>query len=212
MSVLDTQILSEIQSHLVEPENAGASYASGFWTAAEVLDYLNGRQYQFLRETLVLLGPATLATTPNVLRHPLPQGWIATYDVQWHDADGGWKELPPADSYSADHAIPTWDFEQAPAPQVHSDGDQQTLTIQVAPAPSDAGLLEILYAQLSTLLTGAGVALEVPDEFAPAIKWGVIADMLSKVGRAMDPERSAYAEARYAEGVEAARVMLRVFL
>lgn len=212
MTLLDTVILGSIQLHLVEPLDSGASWASGFWTVSEVVGYLNQRQYQLLKETLILIDTATLPTIPNVLRHALPQDWIATYDVQWHDADGGWKELPQSDSYATDHAIPTWDYEQAPAPAVSSDGDQQTLTIQIAPAPSDAGVLEILYVKLSSLLTGLGASFTVPDEFTVAVKWGVIADMLSKVGRAYDPERAKYAESRYQEGVEAGRILLRLFL
>jgi hypothetical protein len=54
-----------------------------------------------------------------------------------------------------------------------------------------------------------GVFFSIPDEFLPALKWGVIADMLKKVGRAQDLARAEYAENRYTEGVEAARIMLR---
>ena len=62
---------------------------------------------------------------------------------------------------------------------------------------------------LSGLLTGLGVKFTVPDECVPAIKWGVIADMLSKIGRAHDPERAAWAEQQYQEGVEATKIILR---
>jgi hypothetical protein len=50
--------------------------------------------------------------------------------------------------------------------------------------------------------------LTTPNDFTPAIKYGVLADMLSKVGRGQDLTRAAYCESRYQEGVEAAKIML----
>jgi hypothetical protein len=213
MTVLDTDILGEIQSVMIEPEDAGVSWASGFWTAAEVIDYMNDRQRDFLKETFCLITADTaLFTVPGVLRHPLPQDWICTYMALWHASDGTYKELPRSDSFEADLGQPAWIYETKPKPDLCSDGDQATLTMQVMPAASDAGLVEILYVKVSAALSNSGVAFEVPDEFVPAIKWGVISDMLSKIGRAHDPRRAAYAESRYAEGVEAAKAMLRGFI
>ena len=56
--------------------------------------------------------------------------------------------------------------------------------------------------------TIVGVAFDVPDEFVPGIKWGTMADMLSKVGRAQDPARAAFCESRYRQSVEAAKMIL----
>ncbi len=212
MAVLDQEVLSEIQGALIEPEDSGASWASGFWTVNEVIEYMDERQRDFLKETFCLVTPATLTTIPNVLRHPLPQDWIATYDVQWHTPEGVFKELPRSDSFEADLGIIDWTFETQPAPDLCSDGDQSTLLIQVMPAANDVGVLEILYVKVSAALSNSGIPFEVPDEFVPAIKWGVISDMLTKVGRAHDPARAAYAESRYAEGLEAAKVMLKGFI
>lgn len=212
MTILDTDLLTEIQGVMIESEDGGATWASGFWTVAEVIDYMNDRQRDFLKETFCLITPAVLSTVANLLRHPLPQDWIATYAVHWHATDGTRKELPRSDSFEADLGLTSWAYDTKPKPDLCSDGDQATLLIQVMPGASDAGLLEILYVKVSAALSNSGVAFEVPDEFVPAIKWGVISDMLSKIGRAHDPRRAAYAESRYAEGVEAAKVMLREFI
>lgn len=212
MSATDQEVLAEIQGQLIETEDDGASWASGFWTVAEVIDYLNERQRDFLKETLCLVTPATLVTVPGVPRHALPQDWIATYDVQWRTPESVWKELPRSASFEMDLADVDWIYETQPTPDVFSDGDQATLLIQVMPPANDAGLLEILYIAVSAALSNTGVSFVVPDEFVPGIKWGVIADMLTKVGRAHDPVRAAYAESRYEEAVQAAKVMLGRFL
>lgn len=80
MGLSDKQVITEIQDSLGEPETPGV-WTSGHWTAAEVLAYFNQRQYQFLRDTGVVLKIGTLPTSPNVLRHPLPTDWVATRQV-----------------------------------------------------------------------------------------------------------------------------------
>jgi hypothetical protein len=92
---------------------------------------------------------------------------------------------------------------------MYTESEIPTLQIQVMPAPSDAGILWALFVALSTTLTGLGVNLTVPDEFAPAVKYGTLADMLNKVGRALDRGRAAAAEQRYQEGVAAARLIIQ---
>lgn len=56
--------------------------------------------------------------------------------------------------------------------------------------------------------TITGVAFDLPDEFVPGIKWGTMADMLNKVGRAQDTSRAAFCESRYQQAVEAAKLIL----
>jgi hypothetical protein len=208
MSITDQELLGEIQEHLIEPNDGGASWPSSMWAVSEVLSYLNNRQNQFLKDTGILLSRAALLTTPNVLRQPLPTDCMFTQRVVWQSSNGVWNEIPRSDTFEADQAINSWPYNMLPRPQLYSEMEIPTLQIQVMPAPFDAGVLWTLYVALGTTLTGLGVNLTVPDEFAPAIKWGVVSDMLQKVGRALDRGRGAFAESRYQEGVEAARIIL----
>ena len=82
------------------------------------------------------------------------------------------------------------------------------LVLQTAPATSSAGVLEVLYVSIGNLLSNTGIVLDVPNELAPAIKWGVVADMLGKVGRGHDAPRAQLAESRYQLGVQAARLLV----
>jgi len=208
MAVLDTEVLDELQQHLLEGVDSGVTVQSGLWTPAELLDALNDRQVRFLEDTLLLVSPATLLTTPNVLRHDYPSDWICSYDVAYRNADNEWNELAKADGYEADNSSAfEWPIELGP-PLLYTDGELPTLQIQIMPASLDAGVIYILYTANPTELTGAGTAFTVPDEFVPAVKWGALADLLGKVGRGADPERSQYCESRYQEGVAAAAITL----
>lgn len=210
MAITDQQVLGEIQDHLLEPNNSGVSWASGKWTADEVIALADSRQKQFMKESGILLKRATiLPVLPWVTRHPLPEDWIATQRAVWLDATAGtYTEIPRGDTWEATNAISMWTYQAVYKPQLYTDGEAQTLLLQTMPAVDASGQIDILYTYLSTTLTGAGVAFSVPDEFVPCIKWGIMEDMLSKVGRATDPIRAAYCGQRYREGVEAARIML----
>lgn len=208
MAITDQQILDEIQEFLIEPVNNGASWASGLWTSAEVLSYLNNRQNQFVKETGLLLTYTSIAATPNVNRQPLPTNCLFVQDLSWENADNEFVEIPRSTTWEGDNGINSWPYNMVPIPLLYTDSEVPTLAVQLMPATSDNGVLWAIYAALSTTLTGAGVAFTVPDECVPAVKWGCVADMLLKLGRSLDRNRAAWAESRYREGVEAVRVIL----
>lgn len=208
MAITDQAIFNEIQNSLLETPNSGASYSSGHWTASEVIGYANTRQQEFLKLTGILLTRATLSTIPQINRHTLPTAHITTHRVVYLSAAGVYTEIPRGDGYEADHGAADWPFNGTPVPAIYTDGEVPTTQIQTMPAASAIGVLQVLFVALPAILTGLGVALTVPDEFTPAIKWGIVSDMLGKVGRGQDPARAAWAEAQYQLGVEAAKVML----
>ena len=208
MAIADTAVLSEIQLAMLEPTvDGGVTWTSTMWTAAEVLGYLNQRQNRFLKESCLLAAWTTIAVSAGQLRPALPDDWVATVRVAWKGSGAlTYLKLPRADSWSADNGVPTWPSTTAVRPKVYMDAETPTLELQLAPAPTGAGTLSLYYVSTAAPgLDGLGELFIVPDEFVPYVKWGVLADMLSKVGRAMDPERAAYGEARFAEGVAIAK-------
>jgi hypothetical protein len=210
VSVTDQAILGEIQDSLGDTNNSGASWSSGEWTAGEVIALTNQRQRQFLRETGVVLTQTTITTNPNILRHNLPTDWVATRRVAWLDVLGNVTSIPSGDNFEMDLFRSDWPYNQdVTTPRIYSDADQANLILETAPAIASPGVLNFLYVALSALLSNSGVLYTVPDECVPAIKWGVVADMLSKVGRAHDPLRAQWAEDQYREGVEATKIVLK---
>lgn len=206
----DLELLNNIQYVMIETPDQGASWHSGLWTRDEVLSYLNERQNRFIKNTHIVLTTGSIVVVAGTFRYDLPADWVATARVYWVPATGSSKELTPSDSWEADHGIPTWSV-TAGQPKMYMDRDVPTLTIQLAPIPSVNGTVEVMYVASATDLNGAGASLSILDEFMPTLKYGILADMFSKVGRAHDPVRSTYCEQRYQMGEEIAQLLLKGF-
>lgn len=226
MAVRDQELLTEIQYAVIEPPNGGASWPSGLWTRDEVLGYLNQRQDRLLRESLLLVGVATIPVgqldepseevdLPDVISDgagvvELPADWLATFSVVWRGNDGTVRELVRSDTFEADHADQAWSGEDG-TPLFYIDRQTANRFIRIAPFPSEtAGVIELWYIPLGAPLNGAEI-LTVPDELAPSLKYGTLADMLKKDGRAKDDTRSQYCEERFQMGIEAAALILDGF-
>lgn len=210
MAITDQTILSEIQRVTLENVgDGGVLWPSGMWTATEVLGYCNRRQHRWMAETCLLWKVAEVATTLGQNAQAQPTDWIATMLLVYKNAAGVYIELPQSDVFAFDATLPTWPGATTGAmPTGYYEVEGDTLTAYLVPAPTEVGsALERYYVALGATLTGAGVAFAVPDEAVATIKYGVLADMLSKVGPAANPLLAAACEERWAEGVAMAQVM-----
>ena len=211
MATTDQQLFSEIQFATIEPtQDGGVTWTSGLWSAVEVLDYANQRQYRFMKDTLLMMAYARIDVPIGEQVHALPPDWIVTYDAAWLDvATGKVTELPRSGTWEIDHTNKNWATVQSSRPLLYNDAElAASLNFQTMPVCSVAGQVQLLYVSLTAVLTGAGEIFTVPDEFIPGIKYGILADMFRKVGRGQDLERADYCEARYDEAVEAAKMIL----
>jgi hypothetical protein len=212
MSILDTDMLSEIQAAVVEPTiDGGLTWVSGFWTATEVLNYLIQRQNRFLKESGLLYAQLDLVAAANTAQVALPTDWITTVRVSWRPTTGTFKEVPRGSLWEADLSFPTWPTVSATDhPQQFADFEgPDTLTLWLLPPANTDGFVSLIYLSLAADLTGLGEIFTIPDEFVPYVKWGVLADMLNKTGRAHDPQRAEYCEQRFQEGIDAAKLLLQ---
>lgn len=203
----DAALLAEIQLALVED----ATFSTALWSLAEVVRYMNQRQTRFLVETKCLTAWTTLQGIPGQALYDLPSDWIATVAAAWHDLTTGlWTPLPATDSFELDHL--SHDYASTTGtPQGYSDGDTPALTVALGPAPHSAGEVELLYVSLSEVLDGLGQLFSVPCDWLPYMKYGTMADMLSKQGRGQDLLRARYCEVRYQEGIVLATALLEGF-
>lgn len=209
MSVTDQQVMNEIQLTMIEPPDNGATWPSGLWTQDEVIGYMNQRQNRFLKDTLVQIGIANITTQIGVGTYDLPDDWINTVRVLMIRSDNTTKELARSDTWEADHGIPTWSY-VVDEPKLYYDGGTP-LTVRLMPIPEAVYTLQIHYTPLGAVLDGTGELLTLPDEMIPTIKYGALADMFSKVGRANDANRAKYCEDRFMLGVEITRMLLGGF-
>jgi len=205
----DQDLMTEIQYALVEPPDGGAAWPSGLWTREEILGYLNQRQDRLQKDAQLIVkstDPPHLAVNAGTSRVTLPDDWLLTVSAIWRDSTNH-VPLSRSDAWELDHGLATWPTVQG-VPQVYTEFDVPTQTLQLGPAPNQDGFLELLYVSTGTILTGDGVAAIGPDELAHLYKYGALADALGKDGRGRDLTRSAYGEMRFRLGVEIGKILL----
>ena len=208
--VLDTDILSQIQTVLMEPPDGGVTIPSGLWTSAELQNRLNERSNRFLKGTRILVGTsAPIPVTAGQSRFDLPQDWLTTLSVIWDGQDGTSTELVRVDSFEADHGASPWETTRS-SPTFYMDEDAPLLSIVIGPSPRVNGTLTLLYVpQGGTMGTGGG-PIALPEIYAAGgLKYGTLADLFGKDGRGANPEKAQYCELRYTLDVQLAEIMLR---
>lgn len=202
--MLDTEVMTELANATIED----VAFASGLWTIAEILTYMNQRQQRFLKATRVTAATAIVAWVPGQPEAALPTDWIDTICGRWHSfADEKWFPIPQSDSFELDHLTPDTALTVNP-PQGMRASDLETLRVVLGPPPTAPGELEIVYVALAVALDNSGIRFEVPDALVPYLKYGVLADMLSKAGRGQDLLRARYCEQRFEEGIALASSLL----
>lgn len=75
------------------------------------------------------------------------------------------------------------------------------LTVDVAPNESNA--IELLVMNAGSAITSTSSPLQIPDDWIPVLKWGVLFELLSKEAESTDQQRANYAKKRYEEGLRA---------
>jgi len=201
-------LLSEIQRHMLEGTIDGGVTWS-IWTQAQVVGYLNERLQRFLLETGTIRTRGTIAGAVGTDVYDLPSDLIELRRVTWNDATNGTAVLGSIDKFQADNATPGW--ENSPAvPYAYIEDDVDPLSLTPVPPPSLTGTFTVEYVANPTLITtsDASVQLAIPGIFAPFVKYGIMADMLSVEGEANDPRRAAYCEQRFIEGIQLAQLMM----
>lgn len=204
----DQTLLEQLQSAVIEPRDGGASWPSGLWTVEEVCADATERQHRILKETQALYTESLIHVLAGEPRVSLPPDWIRTIEVVFEGEDGTISHLQRSDAFEVDHALPTWSTDRG-QPQVYMEYDAPTRLMQLAPIPRVGGFLRIHYIATATALTGDGADLDLPDLLAHGVKYGALADMLGKDGRAQDPSRAKYCEDRFRLAIEITQVLLQ---
>lgn len=209
MATTDQDTLTSLQYALIETPDGGLTVSSGLWSPQELMDALNDAQQWMMREVWPVVTRTTLVTIPNLNRYALPQEWMETIRVAWQESDGTTTALGRDSSWSADYAQEDWTYHFGGTPLIYSDSDAPIPQIQIMPAASDNGLLDVWYVAVPPTLRNTGVTWVLPDVLIPPCRWKALAELLAKDGRGQDLPRAAAALARATEGLTAARLMLQ---
>lgn len=211
--MIDQDLLSAVQTALLEPPTGGLAWPSELWTKDEVYGALAFRQQELLKVTHGWAGVATIPGVIGQARYTLPDDWVATVFAAWDEPASGStarrvRELLPSDMHQADLGLATWETTDD-RPIAYSDADTPTRTIQLIPAPAAAGTIQLIYVPLAPTPTGAGEVLQVADPWClPVLKYAVLESALEKIGRAHDPTRAGYCRWRRQLGEQVTRLLL----
>lgn len=205
--ITDQELLEEIQRLVIEPPDLGATWPSGMWTAPEIVGYGNQRQDRLLKETLAVVSWFETPIAPGQSQQDLPDGWLATRNAF---LVGGGETVPLSriGRREADLMLPGWGTNLGRA-QWFIEQELATRQLCLVPAPLTGAVLHLYAALVGATLDGTGIWLTIPDDFAPYLAYGILADMLGKQGRAYDAPRAAYCEARFTEGVQLGQALLQ---
>jgi hypothetical protein len=209
----DAQLLSQIEYHLIEPQSgipaAPAWAGTAMFPADAYTDALTRRRDRFLLDTHSVIGHfSATGVSAGSSRVVLPSSIIDVRRVAFLDATNTYTNLWRDDEFAANAFDTSWGTTVGTPPTTYSVISTPPYTLALIPPPGDVGSLDLLaIAQGPPLNPAVGIVLGTPDNYAWAIKYGAMADLLSQDGAGRDLQRAAYCEMRYQEGVQLCRIM-----
>lgn len=204
-AVNDQQTIALMEYALAEPLGLTAWNGTALYSLNDFTQALQRRRDQFIAATGCTRSVVTVSSgAPGDGRVSLPDSVIEVLRAAWVSGSSYtalWREDELrllAFLYGYQNPVVT--------PSAYSFAATPLVTMQVAPPFSGAANIELVATQAGAALNPAtGVLLGVPDEFAWAVRFGALADLLGEAGEANDAQRAAYCEQRWDEGVQVAK-------
>jgi hypothetical protein len=208
-------LTKEIQYHLLEPAAgvAGTGMTDQF-TIGQITSALARRRNQFVIDSRIPLTFTTVtAPAPPINTVQLDNSVALITRAAWTAAATGIvTPLRRSDSFGAQSYDSIWNLNPG-KPFAYSQAENMPGTLILIPPPLASGSVHLTYAQTLNLTVAAGTSFAIPDEFAFALKYGAIYEVLSTNSQGYDPIRSRYCMERYSAAIEIAaaqRSILRV--
>jgi hypothetical protein len=215
-TLTDRELITDIEYHLIEPITTDWTLQTPALTEQYALtDFtraLERRRNQFLLLTGIIVSriQTNHPAPPSNGRTTLLDTVISVRRAAWLDADGDYTPLWRDDEFNASMLHIGWGS-NAGIPQTYSVYLTPFTTIQVIPVPVDVGVVDnLVVINPANLNEVTEVDLNIPDDWAWVVKWGAMADLLSKEGQAYDPVRAKYCQQRWEEGVRFATMCIMI--
>ena len=201
MTTADLQ--PEIQFALLETSAVG--YSSGLYTEAEVAARLNYRLYDFAKQTGCLVSTSNhFTTTAGQRDYTLYSDTMDLLHVAYTNDSGQLVAIPRGDPQETDlflNDIVT----SADIPTIYTIelGDVNTISL-IPPPDASSRAVHIIFTRRPTALPSSAGSdvIDLPNDFIPFVKYGVLADLFNKAGETHDPARAAICEGLYQLGVQ----------
>lgn len=190
-------VVTEMQLHSCENGTGLAGTGqSGQFTVTEMAQAVVRARNRLVADTGLPLS-VTTSSAVSTGRFDMPQDTAWIRHGYWQDSGGEISPLRKIDNWSGQSYNPRWTIEPG-VPVAYAMSNTRPLQIYLYPSPLDSGTVEWVTATSADLnTTSATETLQIPDEFAPAVKYAALADIYSMDGEQSDPARADYAEKRY---------------
>jgi hypothetical protein len=206
-TLTDFDILSSINYHLLEP--AIAAYplvwaGSSQFALTDILSAIQRRRDELISITGCHLAVANYPAVPGVIY--VTESTIDIRRVAWLPTAGfGYTNRPlrqsdpwAKQSFDANY---TTAAPRAPSNYLQSTLPPISFSVDTNALPTTGQYEVVSSSAIATLTTLAAHALGIPDDWVWVIKFGVLADLLSRESNSKDSLRAQYCEMRYREGV-----------
>ena len=209
-TITDSTLASEILFHLLEPQLSGSplSYVgTDMFTMDDISKAMQRRRDQFLEETGMVLNVSTIGVgTPPTTVIPLSDTTIDVRRACLIDVPSGVKTvLWRTNEFGAQGFKPGWGTSPADPTTGYSVAVEPPVSLSLIPPQANPAQLELITLNAGVALNpSTGVLLGIPDNFAWVVKFGAMADLLSKAGQAQDLPRANYCQQRWREGIQIA--------
>lgn len=232
-NVTDVEVANNVLAALLEPPLTPGWTGVGQFTFNQLQASFQSRLNRFMGETgcrvtqqLVVAPapPADITVLPDDALDVRRASWLLPSTgltwtqlvIMWQQGNFTWNNNAASAGYPlgrmdewAEQAYVPSAPQQPAAPYSYSVFGVAPLQLRLIPPPIDEGGLDcllVLSGPQVNLNPLAPVILQIPDDLSPALKWGVLADILGSDGPCRDYTRAAYAEQRYQEFVQLARI------
>lgn len=205
-------LILNLKYRLLEPPGDYAdSSIWQLWTLAEIQSYVDVRSNRFLLETGMGLGHTEIVLPLDQVAADglvdMPGDILELRRLSYQGPTGASYPLKKMDPHGLAFGVGVdWETQTGTPLYYVAGPEKNPLKRRIVPAPvagspTDFVTLQVHYVRRDGF-TG------IPALFIPYIQWGVLADMLSKEGEANDPVRAKYAESRFQEGIELAKMTI----
>ncbi len=213
-TVPSQQLVAEAQYHVLEPATPTVWTGTDMFTLDAVVNSLQRRRDQFLLETAITLNQSIVGNPiSGEGRMEMPETTIDVRRVAWRSGAGTYSHLWRRDEWAANAQNRMWNISPSARPTSYSLISMPPLRLQFIPPPSLPGQIDLLSVNRGAAIDiVANTLIGIPDDFAWAIKWGALADIMDTEGQGNDSSRSKYCEERYQQGSQLAQLEPTVFL
>lgn len=202
-TLTDTNSYTVIEYHLMEPATGGTWTGTTQFTINDLSEALQHRRDEMLQVSNCNQSLLTgIGLTPGTRRTALPDTVIDVERVRYIPVTGMANTLYRDDTVAQEfYEAPLYQLNSG-MPQTFMLSSEPPLTWDVDIAPNQPGTYEAVVLQSGAAFTPpTATLLGIPDDFAWALEWGALADLLGRESEATDRQRAAYCLRRYQDGL-----------